>query len=173
MMPADMEVAHLKVARITFTGQDGEYAVMEPARGTSGAVDRLAIKSLTGGMEVEISPANDFAEESAIVTQIQLMGRLRGDWRKRGSVTIFNDSDGGEAMYVDSSVTGGAPTGEVGMPMVFRMSGEHEMPLIDVVFHPSDNSLELKAYGENGEVDRVRRTIKDWMATSKKDFDNL
>lgn len=163
----DFEVGNLKVARITFAGMDGEYAVMEPARGTSGEVDRLSIRSLKGGMEIEVEPAPDFDPKSQIVSQILLNGKNRGSWRKRGSVTVFADSDGGEAMYIDSSTTGGAPSGEIGMPVVYRIYGEGENVKSDIVFHPSDNTIELKDYDRNV---FVRKTLEDWLKSS---FDEL
>jgi hypothetical protein len=135
--------------------------------GTSGSPDRLEIKSLAGAMEVEILPADDFDKPSRIMSQIQLHGRNRGGWRKRGDVTVFNDSQGGEALYIGSSTTSGAPAGEVGMPIVHRLYGEQEEVAIDVVFHPSDNSIELKDYkfvNADGTIGLfTRKTIPQWL----------
>lgn len=170
-MSAD-DLGDIIVDRITIRG----VCTLEPANGTSGNPDRLAINALNEAMEIEINPAVDFKSVSRIVSQIILNGRNRVEangknWRKRASTTIFNDSAGGEAMYVESTLTGDAPADETAMPMVFRLQHDaHGQPDIDVVFHPSDYSLELKDYSTNS---FVRKTIRQWIDGTPKQIDQL
>jgi hypothetical protein len=165
------EFSDIIVDRLTIRG----VCKLEPAIGTSGKPDRLSIKALAGAMELQVLPNPEFNEPSRIVSQIQLFGRNREtngvQWAKRASTTIFNDSAGGEAVYIDSTLSSDAPKDEVAMPMVFRMQHDtHGQPDIDVVFHPSDYSLELKDYS-TGKF--IRKTIQEWMDGTPKKIDEL
>jgi hypothetical protein len=163
----DLEVDTLIVKdKIVF----GDACKLYLSKGTSGINDRLAIEFLKEGAEIEIIPAPSFSKVSRIINQIQFHGRLRTtngkQWRKRGSLTIWNDGGGGEAFYIESSLTGDAPDdgSETAMPMVFRMDEmlHGKASMFDVIFHPSDKSIELrKQLGDL--INSARKTIEQYI----------
>lgn len=153
--------------------QLGDKLKMYLTKGTDGILDRLGIKFFSGSAQIEVEPAEDYNKPSSIITQLQLFGKVKEKdgvrFRARAEVTLFNDSDGGEAIYIGSTLTSNAPKGEVANPMVFRIQSDtNGQPDEDVVFHPSDRSLELKSYEIDGSVISKRQTIKEWMEGNKK-----
>lgn len=156
----DVEFRSVKIKEFL---QLGESFKMRLSTGTQETQERLTLE-FKASAEIEIVPG-PFDEARAIINQIQLFGKERGtgQGRKRISLTILNDSDKGEAFYIDSTVTEGSPSSLDPMPVVHRL-GENG---IDVVIH-ADKSIELKSYEKdtNGNVitTAVRRPATKWIA---------
>lgn len=159
---SDMSIDKLRVNEL----QIGDSAILSATKGTEGFFDRLSIK-FKRSAQIEIEPGEDFSERSTITSQILLFGRLRNSggvkWRSRLGLSIFADSDNGEAVYIDSTLTSDAPVTATAIPMVFRIqSNTNDQPEFDIVFHPSDSTVEIKDYKRS--IFR-RQTLDQWLKT--------
>lgn len=142
----------------------GDIAEIRPEQATVGNA-RLAIRALVGGMELAVYPAPGYDAVSRVITQLQLFGGEILDaagnpiGSRRADITIWRDGAGGEAVYFGPTNTEGVPPEVAAIPLVLYAD-----EAMYVVFHPSDQTLELKernkATGKWGFA--VRKSLAEW-----------